>query len=379
MDDLLSVPFSPEELVARVLAVLRRTAPAGAALRPVLRLGELEIDILHRRVRAGASELHLTALELSLLYLLAANAGRVVTRDEILDHLWGVDYAAESNVVDRHVRNLRATLQDDWRRPRYIATVPGRGYRFLPTAPADDPPPAPPPRRPARGKGRAAAVGPGAPPRPPPLGRDGFFMTAAPPRAILRPRRRRGGAVRATRRVGADGGGDAEGHGAARAEQARTDRGRRGGGARGGALRHGGAGGGGRAPARGAGPGAGEGGGRAPGRAPGAPGGGARGQRRRRPGPVSVASGGRRERPPHGAVGAPRPPARAGPPAERGRWAALGWLLRRFPEPEATEWESLAADRAAVAAQVAALRARTPDRAAPVEAVLTALTGRAPG
>ena len=101
MDDLLSVPFSPEELVARVLAVLRRAHPEGAVLRPVLRLGELEIDILHRRVRAGTSELHLTALELSLLYLLAANAGRVVTRDEILDHLWGVDYAAESNVVDR--------------------------------------------------------------------------------------------------------------------------------------------------------------------------------------------------------------------------------------------------------------------------------------
>ena len=133
VDDLLSVPFSPEELVARALAVLRRAHPEGAVLRPVLRLGELEIDILHRRVRAGTSELHLTALELSLLYLLAANAGRVVTRDEILDHLWGTDYAAESNVVDRHVRNLRATLQNDWRRPRYIATVPGRGYRFLPT------------------------------------------------------------------------------------------------------------------------------------------------------------------------------------------------------------------------------------------------------
>jgi DNA-binding response OmpR family regulator len=147
VDDLLSVPFSPEELVARILAVLRRTALAGAALRPVLRLGELEIDILNRRVRAGATELHLTSLEQSLLYLLAANAGRLLTRDEILDHLWGVDYAAESNVVDRHIRNLRAKLQNDWRRPRYIATVPGRGYRFVPTdtAAAAAPPPAAPP------------------------------------------------------------------------------------------------------------------------------------------------------------------------------------------------------------------------------------------
>ena len=149
VDDLLSVPFSPEELVARVLAVLRRAYRDAATLRPVLRLGELEIDILHRRVRAGTSELHLTALEQSLLYLLAANAGRLLTRDEILDHLWGVDYAAESNVVDRHIRNLRAKLQNDWRRPRYIATVPGRGYRFVPTTDtagtADDATPAPEP------------------------------------------------------------------------------------------------------------------------------------------------------------------------------------------------------------------------------------------
>lgn len=64
---------------------------------------------------------------------LAANAGRVVTREEILDTLWGTDYVAESNVVDRQIRNLRTRLQDDWRRPRFIATVPGKGYRFLPT------------------------------------------------------------------------------------------------------------------------------------------------------------------------------------------------------------------------------------------------------
>jgi two-component system, OmpR family, KDP operon response regulator KdpE len=101
---------------------------------PVMRIGELEIDILHRRVRVEDHDLHLTPLELSLLYLLAANAGRVLTRDEILDDLWGSDYSAESNVVDRQVRKLRAKLQDDWRRPRYIATVPGKGYRFVLTA-----------------------------------------------------------------------------------------------------------------------------------------------------------------------------------------------------------------------------------------------------
>jgi len=101
---------------------------------PVIRFGEMEIDILHRRVRVDGQDLHLTPLELSLLYLLAANPGRILTRDEILDHLWGGDYAAESNVVDRQIRTLRAKLQDDWRRPRYIATVPGKGYRFVVTA-----------------------------------------------------------------------------------------------------------------------------------------------------------------------------------------------------------------------------------------------------
>lgn len=133
VDDLLVVPFPPEELVARALAVMRRTYRTAVTFSPTVRLGELEIDILNRRVRAGTSDLHLTSLEQSLLYLLAANAGRVMTRDEILDALWGVDYVADSNVVDRHVRNLRAKLQNDWRRPRYIVTVQGQGYRFVPT------------------------------------------------------------------------------------------------------------------------------------------------------------------------------------------------------------------------------------------------------
>jgi DNA-binding response OmpR family regulator len=133
VDDILTVPFAPEELLARVIALLRRSYSDAVTFTPVIKIGQLEIDILKRTVRAGTSELHLTSLEQSLLYLLAANAGRVVTREEILDTLWGVDYVAESNVVDRQIRNLRARLQNDWREPRFIATVPGRGYRFLPT------------------------------------------------------------------------------------------------------------------------------------------------------------------------------------------------------------------------------------------------------
>ena len=74
--------------------------------------------------------------------LLAANAGRLLTRDEILDQLWGSDYVAESNVVDRHIRNMRVKLQNNSTRPRYIATGPGRGYRFV-LRTADVPPAAP--------------------------------------------------------------------------------------------------------------------------------------------------------------------------------------------------------------------------------------------
>jgi DNA-binding response OmpR family regulator len=134
VDDIMVVPFSPEELLARALALARRSDPGAGVLSPVIRVGELEIDILRRTVRAGTSELHLTSLEQSLLYFMVANAGRVLTRDNILDALWGADYVAESNVVDRQVRNLRARLQNDWRRPRFIATVPGKGYRFLPNS-----------------------------------------------------------------------------------------------------------------------------------------------------------------------------------------------------------------------------------------------------
>ena len=140
VDDILVVPFSPEELLARVLALVRRAYRDAVTFTPTITVGTLEIDILRRTVRAGEHDLHLTSLEQSLLYLLAANTGRVVSRDEILDTLWGTDYVAESNVVDRQVRNLRARLQNDWRRPRYIATVPGKGYRFIPTF--SQPPPA---------------------------------------------------------------------------------------------------------------------------------------------------------------------------------------------------------------------------------------------
>ena len=130
-DDYIGIPFVPDDLVARARAVIRRTHGSAGELVPRLRVGDLEIDVLNRKVLAGEHELHLTSLEQALLYLLAANAGSVLTREQILDALWGTDFVIESNVVDRHVRALRAKLQNDWHKPRYIETVPGAGYRFV--------------------------------------------------------------------------------------------------------------------------------------------------------------------------------------------------------------------------------------------------------
>jgi DNA-binding response OmpR family regulator len=133
VDDILTMPFSPEELLARSIVITRRASGSDRPIVPTIRLGEIEIDILNRIVRAGSSVIHLTGIEQSLLYLLASLGGRVVTRDEILDAIWGTDFVAESNVVDRHIRSLRIKLQNDYRHPRFIATVPGKGYRFIPT------------------------------------------------------------------------------------------------------------------------------------------------------------------------------------------------------------------------------------------------------
>lgn len=130
-DDCVGVPFVPADLLARAKAVLDRTHGRAGEVVPRLRVGDLSIDVLNHTVVVGDRELHLTSLEQALLYLLAANAGSVMTRDQILDALWGTNFVLESNVVDRHVRTLRAKLHDDCRRPRYIETLRGTGYRFL--------------------------------------------------------------------------------------------------------------------------------------------------------------------------------------------------------------------------------------------------------
>ena len=133
VDDILTMPFSPEELLARTIVITRRASGVDRPIIPTITLGEIEIDIFNRVVRVGASVAHLSGIQQSLLYLLASRGGRVVTRDEILDAIWGTDFVAESNIVDRHIGSLRSKLQDDHRQPRFIATVLGKGYRSIPT------------------------------------------------------------------------------------------------------------------------------------------------------------------------------------------------------------------------------------------------------
>lgn len=130
-DDLMSTPISPEELVARSIALVRRAYGDDVHFVPIIKASGLEIDLMNRLASVGGQRLHLTPMEQALLYLLVSNSGTALGREDILDAIWGSDFVADSNLVDRHIRNLRIKLNDDWRHPRFIRTVPGRGYQFI--------------------------------------------------------------------------------------------------------------------------------------------------------------------------------------------------------------------------------------------------------
>lgn len=132
VEDIMNSPFAPEELLARSMVITRRASGTDRPIVPTITVGEIEIDILRSEVRIGSLVVLLSPLEQCLLYLLASQAGRAISRNEILDVVWGPDFGPESNVVDRHISSLRIKLQDDYRDPRFIATVPGKGYRFIP-------------------------------------------------------------------------------------------------------------------------------------------------------------------------------------------------------------------------------------------------------
>ncbi|HZR00240.1 MAG TPA: response regulator transcription factor [Chloroflexota bacterium] len=130
-DDVVVASVSADELRARIAALVRRTYGGPAAFAPILRAGPLEVDIANRSTWLAGEMIHLSPLEVSLLYLLVSHAGDVVTREQILDTIWGAEYSPSSNVVDRLVSNLRRRLGDNPRRPSFIASVPGIGYRLL--------------------------------------------------------------------------------------------------------------------------------------------------------------------------------------------------------------------------------------------------------
>ncbi len=136
-DDYVVKPFSPAELVARVEAVMRRAGRGaggnedGADLEPIVH-GPLTIDQAARTVTLDGEELALTQREYELLRFLAARPGRVFSRDQLMQQVWGYDFYTDTSTVTVHVRRLRAKLEPDPANPRFIETVWGVGYRFRP-------------------------------------------------------------------------------------------------------------------------------------------------------------------------------------------------------------------------------------------------------
>lgn len=129
-DDYLTKPFSPRELVARVRALLRRTKEAKDEPEELLKLGSLEIFPLRYEVRRDGRELDLTSREFELLLLLCQNKGIVMSREQILEKVWGYDFYGDARVVDVHIRHLREKIEIDPSNPRYIKTVRGVGYKL---------------------------------------------------------------------------------------------------------------------------------------------------------------------------------------------------------------------------------------------------------
>ncbi len=130
-DDYVTKPLRIRELVARMAAHLRRTRLESVeANRNRLEFRELVIDVNERRIYKAGREVELTHTEFDLLSLLAGNAGKVLSREKILNSIWGYEYPIETRVIDVHIRNLRRKVETQPSRPYYILAVPGIGYRF---------------------------------------------------------------------------------------------------------------------------------------------------------------------------------------------------------------------------------------------------------
>ncbi len=133
-DDYITKPFSPREVVARVKSVLRRaraTIEEAETRDPTVQVGGLALDPHRREARVDGALVTLTTLEFDLLHALARSPGRVYSRAQLLEAVWGYDFYGDERVVDVHVRAMRKALGDDAAAPRFIGTVRGVGYRLL--------------------------------------------------------------------------------------------------------------------------------------------------------------------------------------------------------------------------------------------------------
>jgi DNA-binding response OmpR family regulator len=131
-DDYMTKPFNPRELVARVKAILRRSQMQAVdpANMQTIRLQDLQIDLFQHKVHVRGKDVDLTSKEFALLSLLASHPGRVFSREELLEHVWGYDYYGDARTVDVHIRHLREKIEPDPSAPQLILTVWGAGYKF---------------------------------------------------------------------------------------------------------------------------------------------------------------------------------------------------------------------------------------------------------
>lgn len=130
-DDYITKPVSVRELAARVKAVFRRTSMREEHVEPIFHLGDLTVDFVAQRVTKQGRELNLTATELKLISYMAKNAGRLVTPDQILEKVWGKEYAGETHLLQVNIARLRIKLEDDPKNPRYIVTRSAIGYMMM--------------------------------------------------------------------------------------------------------------------------------------------------------------------------------------------------------------------------------------------------------
>jgi two-component system response regulator RegX3 len=133
-DDYVTKPYSPRELVARIRAVLRRqvTGDTGDLTPPTLAAGPVRMDVDRHVVTVGGEAVQLPLKEFELLELLLRNAGRVLTRGQLIDRVWGADYVGDTKTLDVHVKRLRSKIEPEPSAPRFIVTVRGLGYKFEP-------------------------------------------------------------------------------------------------------------------------------------------------------------------------------------------------------------------------------------------------------